>query len=222
MAKLVTVAILLGLSGPVFAQDIVVTGHGTAFAAPDQVELSIGVTHEGRSASEVLSAVSSDLAAILGELRALGIPEDAIKTTQARLDLRQDYNSSGSSPRIIGFIGASTLSVTSGDVDEIGALMDTVVKAGATNIRGLRFEVSDPAPHLDAARVAAVRDGAHKAGIYAEASGFALGALVELVEGGAITAPMQFEVATARSGGVPIAPGQVEFSASVTMRYGAE
>jgi len=215
-------ALLICLATTAAAQVITVTGRGEVQVAPDMAHIQIGVTKEDKVAEIALSQLSEHLQSVMAALRDAGLPAEDIQTSGVRLDLRQDYNSTRGEARITGYIASSDVRITVSDLSSLGTLLDTVVSAGVTQMNGLRFDVSDPAPHLEAARVAAVVDGAGKAEVFAQAAGLTLGSLEELTEGGAAAAPMRMEASMARDMGVPIAPGQITFSANVTMRYAAE
>lgn len=204
------------------AQTITVSGRGEVQVAPDMARIQIGVTKEAKSADQAMADLSSELAMVLDALDAAGLSSEAVQTSSVRLNLRQDYNASGGAPRITGYIASSDIRVEVFDLEMLGELMDAVVSAGANQINSLQFDVADGAPHLEDTRRAAVVNGAEKANVFAQAAGLTLGTLQELTEGGAVASPMRMEASLARDAGVPIAPGQITFSATVTMRYVAE
>ncbi len=224
MPKIITVAVLLlGLATAAAAQTINVTGTGEVQVAPDMARIQIGVTKEADKADEAMSEMSAELAKVFAALADAGIAEDAMQTSGVRLDVRYNYNSSqNNTPRITGYIASSNIRIDVLDLGQLGPLLDAVVGAGVTQINSLQFDVQDPAPHLEEARKRAVRDGYSKAEIFAEAAFVELGALEELTERGAVATPMRMEASLARDSGVPIAPGQITFSANVSMRYAAE
>ena len=70
-------------------------------------------------------------------------------------------------------------------------MIDTLVGAGANDIGGINFMVSQASKLLDDAREQAVADARRKAEIYAKAAGVTLGAPLSISEGGA-PGPMLF------------------------------
>ena len=68
-------------------------------------------------------------------------------------------------------------------------MIDTLVGAGANDIGGINFMVSQASKLLDEAREQAIADARRKAEIYAKAAGVTLGAPLSISEGGA-PAPM--------------------------------
>jgi uncharacterized protein YggE len=75
---------------------------------------------------------------------------------------------------------------------------------------------------LGEARDAAVADALAKAKRYAAAAGLKLGEIISIEEGGAYPPPRPMMRAEAMAADVPIAPGQTELSASVTITFALE
>ncbi len=122
----------------------------------------------------------------------------------------------------IGFEAANTVHVTLRDLDKLGAVLDQVARDGANSFSGFRFGLSDPQPVQDAARKAAVKDARRKAELYAAAAGVSLGSVVLITEdtnGGGGYPPPVMELASSRSGAVPIAQGEVTQRASVKIVF---
>jgi len=223
MSKILKLVIVLcSFATCATAQIITVTGRGEVQVAPDMARIQIGVTKEDKVADMALSQLSAELADVMAALVEAGLPPEDIQTSGIRLDLRQDYNSVRGEARITGYIASSDLRIKASDLSSLGGLLDAVVGAGVTQINSLQFDVAERAPHLEKARVAAVIDGRRKAEVFAGAADLTLGSLEELTEAGAMASPMRMEASLARDTGVPIAPGQITFSANVTMRYAAE
>lgn len=223
MSRFLNVVLLLCcLTTSAIGQTISVSGRGEVQVAPDMARIQIGVTKEADIAEVALDQMSEELAQVVDALTAAGLSNEAIQTSGVRLNLRQDYNSVRGESRITGYIASSDLRIEVTELSSLGGLLDAVVEAGVTQINSLQFDVSDKQPHLEDARRAAVADGMRKAEVFADAAGLVLGALSELAEGGAVAMPMRMEASLARDSGVPIAPGQITFSADVTMRYAAE
>ncbi|MEO1733453.1 MAG: SIMPL domain-containing protein, partial [Pseudomonadota bacterium] len=123
--------------------------------------------------------------------------------------------------RITGFQASNTLIVRIRDLGGLGAMMDAVLQDGANDFRGLSFGMADPGPHVDAARSDAVADAMRKAQLMAAAAGLRLGPVLSISEGGSgQPRPMMMEMAAARaSDAMPVAPGEVSLSATVSMVF---
>jgi uncharacterized protein YggE len=113
---------------------------------------------------------------------------------------------------------SSMLQVTVRDVEKAGAVLDAVVEAGANQVYGVTFTVSDRAQWEGQAREKAVADAKARAGELARLTGVELGEVLsvsEVIGGG--TVPMAaFERAV---GGGGIAPGELEFSTQVQVTF---
>ena len=70
------------------------------------------------------------------------------------------------------------------DQKKLGAAADATVNAGANQVNGISFGLSDPSAAETAAREAAVRALTAKAELYARATGYRILRLVTLSEGG--------------------------------------
>lgn len=200
-----------------------VTGTGTASAIPDIAQLTLGATADGDTAKTALDASSAAVEGILAALKAAGVEDRDIQTS--RLDLSPVYGRDGidrnTPPRIQGYRASNQVSVTVRELDGLGALLDAVATAGATDFRGIRFALSDPAAAEAEARRAAVADARARATLYAEAAGVALGEVVTLSEGG-VSVPRGFEAAAvmaADARSVPVATGEASVRATVNMTF---
>lgn len=223
MLRVVLVIWLAVISGAATADSakIIVSGQGEVSAAPDMAVVSVGVTNEARTASAALAANSQAMGAVLQRLRDAGVAERDLQTSNLSLSPRWDQPSQvGTQPRIVAFLASNQLSVRVRALEELGSILDIVVQDGANTLGGLSFAVAEPEPLLDEARVAAVADATRKARLLSEAAGVTLGPLLEMSEssGGGGPIPMaRMEMSLADA--VPVASGELEMSATVTMVF---
>ncbi|MEJ6398318.1 SIMPL domain-containing protein [Yoonia sp. 208BN28-4] len=207
-----------------WAQDdpaqITVTGQGSAQVVPDIALITIGVSNRDESAALALAGMTDGLTGVFARLSAEGVDPADMQTGLMRLSRQYDSGilSSGSSPD--GFEATSTVTVRMRDLDGLGGILDAVVRDGANTLNGLQFDVSDRAPYVRAARIAAVADARLAAETLATAAGLALGEVVVMQEGaGRSNQPMLAEMSMARGGDVPIAAGEISVLQSVTIVY---
>ena len=200
---------------------ITVEGEGRARVVPDMGRISLGVSEEAATASEALAASSARTAQVLSELEAAGMSPQDVQTSEIQLwPVYPDRQGPGR-VKPSGFRAGSTLTVIVRELDRLGEVLDAVVGAGATEIHGLGFDVADPARALDEARAEAVRDARHRAEVYAEAAGVELGPLLSLSDGAAPQPPMPFDGRMmAMDEAMPVAPGTMDLSATVTAVWG--
>jgi uncharacterized protein len=223
-ALLLTASLALPL--PALADDalppmITVTGTGTVEAAPDIATLSIGVTTQGETAAEALSANSAALDAVMARLTAAGIAAPDMQTSNLSLNPNwTGYESSSvSGPTISGYVASNILTIRLRQLDGLGAVLDAAVADGANTLNGLTFGLADPKPALDEARKEAVADARARAELLATAAGVKLGRVISISEGVVPTDPAPMFRAEASAAPVPVAGGEVGLSASVTIFY---
>jgi uncharacterized protein len=202
---------------------LVVTGTGEASARPDIAVISAGVVVQADSASAALADNARAMNAVLEELRAAGLAQEDIQTSQ--FAVTPLYESSQPDPqrieppRIVGYQVSNQVTARVREIDRLGATLDALVGAGANSIDGLYFDLADPKQVQGEARDAAVADALAKARRYATAAGVELGEILAIEEGDAFTPPRPMMRAEAMAASVPIAPGQTELSASITITF---
>jgi uncharacterized protein YggE len=215
----------LALAMPAAAQDatldagrITVTGTGTVEAAPDIATLMIGVTTQGATAADALTANSTAVAAVIARLTRAGIEAQDMQTSNLSLNPNwTGYDSSVAS--ISGYIASNLLTVRVRKLDRLGSVLDAAVADGANTLNGLTFGLADPDPVLDKARIAAVADAQARAELLAEAAGVSLGRLVALQEAGGFMEPMPMFRAEVSATPLPVESGALGLTATVTLEY---
>src|SRR6202011_5079995 len=98
-----------------------------------------------------------------------------------RLSLQPQYanNQNRTGPNVVvGYRASNRVTIELHDVSKVASVIDTLVGAGANEIGGINFMVSEASKLLDAARARPIADARRKAEIYAKAAGVTLGAPV--------------------------------------------
>ncbi|MFP7672879.1 SIMPL domain-containing protein [Marivita sp. S0852] len=200
---------------------ITVTGEGRVSAAPDMAVITIGASAEDKTAKVAMDKTSQVTGAILENLTQFDIAPRDVQTSDLSLRPVWDNRASGTDqPRIRAYSASNRVTVRIRNLDDLGAVLDAVLTDGANQLGGLSFTLSDPEPVLNDARIRAVADARARAELFAQAAGVELGALVSLSETGARTPrPEMFSMARASDAGVPVAQGETEIRAGVTLVY---
>ncbi|MGH1576329.1 SIMPL domain-containing protein [Planktotalea sp.] len=207
------------------ARTIEVIGDARVSAAPDKAVITLGARHTAKSAADALAQTNQAVAAILSRMTDLGVEKSDVQTSSLNLNPVWGNSSRYDDGEIvppIGFEASSSVQVTLRDLDQLGVVLDQVTQVGANSFSGFRFGLIDPEPVLDQAREAAVADARRKAALYAKAAGVELGGVFLITEilNSSVGQPMMMrEMASARSGGVPIAQGEVSESAQVKLIF---
>ena len=112
-----------------------------------------------------------------------------------------------------------------GKLDKLGDLLDAAVRAGANNINSIQFDVADKTKALSDARIAAVKTANTQAAELATAAGVSLGSIQSIQYSDATPSPI-FQGKSMGGGGspaadvaVPINPGEMDITVSVTIAY---
>ncbi|GGE46868.1 SIMPL domain-containing protein [Actibacterium pelagium] len=227
MTKLKIFAFLLmGLATPLAAQEgaatLTVQGRGEIAAPPDMATITVGAEARSKTAAQALDEMTKATNDVLGVLRSSGIAPQDMQTSGLSLGEVWDHqirNEDGQ-PRLVGYSASNRISIRVKEIDQLGQVLDAVVRVGATTFHGLSFGLQEPEPLFDLARVDAVADARRKAELYAQAAGVQLGPIVSITEPG-FSAPVvaQMRMADAVMEAVPIAAGEVSTAAQVTIVY---
>jgi uncharacterized protein YggE len=201
----------------------------TVEAAPDRAIIGTGVQTRAPTAAQAMRDNAAKADKLIAALAKAGIAKADVQTSGINLNAQYDYeNRPGqpSGPRFIGYEATNQLSVKVRDVRKVGALLDTLVAAGATNVNGPSFTIDDPTPMIAQARAAALKTANAQADFYAQAAGYRSARLVSISEsssGGRPPIPMavsRFKAEAADA--TPVEPGQVGSSVNLTVQYALE
>jgi uncharacterized protein YggE len=195
---------------------VTVTGEASAAVAPDMALIRLGVTSRGKTAREASDANAKEMTALLAAITAAGVAERDIQTAQ--ISLQPQMDNGGGSARLVGFQATNQLTVKMRDIDKMSGILDRAIAAGANEMSGIDFVVSERSKLLDQARSDAIADARRKAEVYARAAGVKLGRAVAITEEGS-NPPIRPMAAMRAGGAVPIAPGEQTLRATVTVSY---
>jgi uncharacterized protein YggE len=221
-----TLALAVGaatwLAAPAMAQVpppmISVTGEATVSVPPDQAQIDGGVTSDAKTAREASDANNAAMGKVLLALKGAGIDEKDYQTSRLSLQPQYAPNRSGPSP-VVGYRASNRVTVKLRDVTKVANIIDVLVGAGANELGGINFLVSQASKLLDDAREKAIADARRKAEIYAKAAGVTLGAPISISEEGS-PAPMQFrKMAGGMATAAPVAQGEETLGVTVSVSW---
>ena len=213
-------------AGPNTEFGIAVSGHGEITAPSDTGFFDVGVQARNPSVSGARDNAAKAADAVLKSLKADGVDEKDIKTSQLTINPEFDYKS-GAEPRIIGYLVTNTVNVKVTKLDSFSKIIDDAIAAGgdATRIQSIRFDVQDNAKFLEQARKAAMDDAQKKAAQLASAGGVKVGKPV-LISEVQSSRPQPIAASAFDSRGLaqaapptPIQPGSGAIVVDVTVRY---
>jgi uncharacterized protein YggE len=219
------IAAICLLAAPALAQvippaTVSVTGEATVSVPPDLAQVDGGVSSDAKTAREAFEANNAAMGKVLLTLKSAGIDEKDIQTSRLSLQPQSAPSRSGGPLAIVGYRASNRVTIRVRDVTKVASVIDTLVGAGANDVGGINFMVSNASKHLDEAREQAVADARRKAEIYAKAAGVTLGTPVSISEVSS-PAPIAFRrmAAGAPVSGVPVAQGEETLQITVSVSW---
>jgi uncharacterized protein YggE len=197
---------------------ITVSGEAVTSATPDIVTIRLGVATQGDTARKANEANAKTMNAVLAAIKAAGAEDRDIQTSRLSLQPQFEQKPNGP-PHLTGFRASNDVSVKLRDVGKLSDLIDRAVAAGANEMSGIEFSVSDHSKRLDEARAQAVTDARRKAEIYAKAAGVVVGRPVSITENMTSSPPRPVAAAAFRAAPTPVSPGEVTLHAGVTISF---
>jgi uncharacterized protein YggE len=197
---------------------IAMSGHGEVKAAPDQAQVTAGVSSNAPTAAAALAANTTRMRAVFAALTRLGIPDKNIQTVNFSVSPQYTNGGDNQPPRLTGYQVNNEVSVRLDDVARLGIVLDALVTSGANQMNGISFSIKDTATMLGRARGQAVADARARAETYARAAGVSLGPIQSISESGNDTPrPMYKAAMMSASRAVPVAAGEESVAADVSI-----
>lgn len=157
-----------------------VRGAGEIETAPDMATLSVGVSAQGATSQEARTKNTEAITATTEALKALGILEEDIQTSNMSLYPQYDY--SGNSNRIIGYEMSTSLTITVWDLAKAGEAIDAAIDSGSNTLERVSFSVSNEEELYRQALAVAMEDAKRSADALSVAGGKSTGSVVSIAE----------------------------------------
>jgi uncharacterized protein len=206
-------------------RNISVTGNAQVILAPDIAYVSIGVHSEAKTAAGAVASNNTQTQAVIDAIKGQGVDDKDIQTTNFSVYQQEKFAPTGESLGTF-FMVDNTVYVTIRDITKIGAILDAAVAAGANNIYGITFDVQNKEAALATGRDQAMVDAQTQAEQLAAGAGVKLGDVQSISYYSSSPSPIYYDskVAPAGVGGgggsVPVNPGQLTLTVSVSVVYG--
>jgi len=210
---------------------LALTAEGRVTRAPDVATFSAGVVSQGKTASEALAANATDMTRVIAALKRAGVADKDIQTSNLSLSpvyqpqrTLPDGTVEPAQPRIVGYQANNSVAVRQRKLGELGKVIDALVSAGANQVNGPGFEVDDPEPAQDEARIAAMKKVRARAELYARAAGLRVGRILSISESGGWSPPQpaMYRMAAMDAAPAPSSPvqaGELQLSVSVSVQF---
>ena len=152
-----------------------VSGSGKVTLVPDIAYINIGVHSEAMDVTSALQQ-NNDLAKKIADaLVASGVDAKDIQTANFNIYPKTNYDPQTGNSTQAGFSVDNTVYITVRNLKNLGELLDIAIRAGANQIYGISFDITDRATALVQARDLAIKDAQQKALEVAKVSGVELG-----------------------------------------------
>ena len=204
-----------------------VSATGEASIAPDLAFLSLTVMRESQTAREALTANNAAMTEVLAAMKAFGIEDRDLQTSNFSINpiyVYPDSSQSQSTPKITGYQVSNGLSVRLRDLAKLGELLDQAVTLGVNSIGNVTFGNDKPDEAIKTARIEAMKEAVDKAKVLVEAAGAKLGKIISINESSNQPQPMammaRMEAAdSAAPKSVPVAAGESSYAVNVNVSF---
>ncbi len=204
------------------ASTLNLSAYGETRVAPDMASINLGVLTEAKTAAEALAANAVRMNAVMASLKKAGIAEKDVQTSNLSVNPQYRYQEN-LPPVLTGYQVSNQATVTVRDLKRLGAAVDATVNAGANQVNGISFGITDATAAENAAREAAVKALTAKTELYARATGYRVLRLVSLSEGGGYTprppVPMEMLQSSRMKSDTPVSAGELSVRIDVTGLY---
>jgi uncharacterized protein YggE len=199
---------------------VVTMGEGVVKRAPDRAWVTIAAESRAKTPGEAQRLNADAMSAVMQKLKGVGLPAEAIRT--AAYELRPEFDYANNRQTLRGYMARNAVEVRVDDLPKLGEVLDVAVGAGATSVSGIRFDLKDRASAEQSALQRAVADARAQADTAAQAAGMKVERVVRIeVQREAPMPPprpmMAMRAEMAASAEPPIAPGELEIKATVTL-----
>jgi uncharacterized protein YggE len=200
---------------------VIALGHASIERAPDRAYVTFATETRGAKPDDVQKQNALAMTRVQDAVSKAKVPGDAIRTLGFNLQEEFDWTNGKRVSR--GYTASNSVEVRVDDLTTLGALMDAAVQAGATGVSAVRFDLRDRAAAEREALRLAVADARARADAAAAGAGTRVVGIVKIEESGAARPPTPMPMmrmamaAPAQAPETPMAPGQIEIEASVTL-----
>jgi hypothetical protein len=200
-----------------------VTGNVQMTVDPDLVEVSVGVSMLRPTAHEAQEAEDVAINDIIDGLKALGIPEEDIETSQ--ISLQEERRWIREEMETVGWRASQMLTVSTEDLSLAGPIIDSAVQNGANTVNGVTFSLTEESKqdYQDEALTAAGQRARDKAAAIAEGLGVDLGDVKIVQESSAYIVPYEYRDSVlkeeAAQAPTVVLPGDVTVTGTISVVY---
>ncbi len=214
-----------GTSGAPAEDSITVFGQGIVYIKPDIAYIALGYENLDKDPKKAQDDNSAQMDKILKAVKAAGIEDAAMQTSQ--YSVNQDYDYANNKKEIIGYRVTNTIRVTVKDVAKAGDIIKAAYDAGSNLFNGISFDIIKRQESYIEALDIAMERAKEKADNLAQGSGRSITGIINIVESSPSYSPYNtasnFAYAQAAPmadyAGGAISSGELQISATVNITY---
>ncbi len=196
---------------------------------PDIAQVVYSVQTQAKDAAGCQNKNSEDINKVIEQLKALGIAESSIQTSDYYMYPIYDY--SGNTQKITGYQATATLTVSDLPIDDLGNILAQSVSTGINTIQSITYQSSSYDSAYQEALKLAVGSAKTKASALAEAGECTLGGVANIVENSnygearytdnALASKMNASATKEMLAdtGANIMPGEMDVEVNITVEY---
>lgn len=207
-----------------YKRNLTVIGEGEVIVPPDEASFEVSVRTSKKDTKEALALNSELMDKVLKAIQKEGVNKEEIKT--GRVAIYPEYQHIEGKEKLIGYIVENSIIVVTKNLKKIPDVYSAATQAGATNIYGLNFRLSNESEALSEALKKATEDAKKKADTLAKSMNVELGKVSSIIESKTLSEPYypQFELqgllkSPARGLAPPIIPGNINVKSTVKVTY---
>jgi len=147
-----------------------ISANAEASRVPDIATVSAGVVIQAADGNTAMRQNAQQMDKVLAAIKAAGIAERDVQTSGISLNPQYRY-ADNVAPKITGYQASNTVNIKVRDIARLGQVLDALAAQGANQINGPSFQIDNPEPVYDEARLGALEKARARANTYATALG---------------------------------------------------
>jgi uncharacterized protein YggE len=183
-------------------QGLSVVGSGEAKSKPDLARATLGIEVRGETAEQATTQANQQMTAVVAALKSAGVADTDLRTNEFTVSYERDYtppapvvvqvpgpNEKNRTPTVVpaqpaapkgSYRVSNTVEVVVRDVSKVSAILSAATGAGANNVWGVNFDLSNREPLHAKARAEAIAKARQNAEQLAQLTGVKLGRIVTI------------------------------------------
>ena len=205
---------------------ITVVGEGVVNIKPDIAQVNIGVDVVEPNVQEANAGASQIIDAVKSALMEAGVAAQDMQTSGLSIWIERPYTDGQPGEQAFYHV-SNQVNVTLRDLDQVGALLNKAIEAGANTMYGVTFTVADSGQVEAEARDEAMADARAKAEALADLAGLQLGDIVSVSEvigsGGYFNSSFNAAIPQGLGGGGgSISPGELRMTTQLQVVFSVQ